>query len=134
MGTSKDNKDYSSNITIDMGYGGEDRLPLNPAPSGAMERAHIRRILGLRRSTALLALYIVFFCVYLVAGGMVFATIEAPGEVILKRNLLQTRTSFLLRHPCVTGKRHRTHNQLDSLKSFTFRCQTELSDSGARYT
>jgi len=65
-------------------------------------RAHTKQVLGFRRSNFLLALYVLAYSVYLIAGGVVFATLEAPAERVLKDELAQVRTSFLEAHPCIT--------------------------------
>lgn len=67
------------------------------------QRAHIRQVLGMRRSSLLLTLYIVFYFVYLITGGVVFAAIEAPEENDVRSALVTTRRIFLETHPCVTG-------------------------------
>jgi hypothetical protein len=65
--------------------------------------AHIRQVLGIRRSSLLLALYVVFYCVYLITGGVVFAAVEAPEENAVRSALVTARRIFLETHPCVTG-------------------------------
>ncbi|XP_034253119.1 potassium channel subfamily K member 6-like isoform X1 [Thrips palmi] len=65
-------------------------------------RAHVREVMGMRRSSALLLLFVFFYVGYLVAGGLVFATIEAPAEAQLKASLLRARQAFLEKHPCVS--------------------------------
>ncbi|KAE8750387.1 hypothetical protein FOCC_FOCC002946 [Frankliniella occidentalis] len=72
-------------------------------PMGGMGvRAHVREVLGMRRSSALLLLFLFFYLGYLVAGGLVFATIEAPAEAQLKGALVRARQAFLEKHPCVS--------------------------------
>lgn len=72
-------------------------------PLGGMGvRAHVREVLGMRRSSALLLLFLFFYLGYLVAGGLVFATIEAPAEAQLKGALVRARQAFLEKHPCVS--------------------------------
>lgn len=82
----------------------EDEVPLR--------RAHVRELLGVRRSSVLLLLFVGFYFVYLVAGGVVFAALEAPAEAQLKTSLLRDRRVFLDQHACVTG------NQIASCISF----------------
>jgi hypothetical protein len=65
--------------------------------------AHIRQVLGIRRSSLLLTLYVVFYFVYLITGGVVFAAVEAPEENAIRSSLVKTRRIFLETHPCVTG-------------------------------
>jgi len=67
------------------------------------QRAHIRQVLGMRRSSLLLTLYIVFYSVYLITGGVVFAAVEAPEENAVRSALVTARRIFLENHPCVTG-------------------------------
>jgi hypothetical protein len=67
------------------------------------QRAHIRQVLGLRRSSLLLTLYVVFYLVYLVTGGVVFAALEAPEEKAVISALTTARRIFLETHPCVSG-------------------------------
>lgn len=67
------------------------------------QRAHIRQVLGVRRSSLLLSLYIVFYVVYLVTGGVVFAALEAPEEKAVVSALATARRIFLETHPCVSG-------------------------------
>lgn len=66
-------------------------------------RAHVREVLGMRRSSALLLIFVMFYLGYLVAGGLVFATIESPGEAQLKSALSRARQTFLEKNPCVAG-------------------------------
>jgi hypothetical protein len=51
----------------------------------------------------LLTLYVVFYLVYLITGGVVFAALEAPEERAVKSVLARTRRIFLETHPCVSG-------------------------------
>jgi hypothetical protein len=51
----------------------------------------------------LLVLYLVFYLVYLITGGVVFAALEAPEEKAVKSALARTRRIFLETHPCVSG-------------------------------
>jgi len=67
------------------------------------QRAHIRQVLGMRRSSLLLTLYVVFYFVYLITGGVVFAAVEAPEENAVRSSLVTARRIFLETHPCVTG-------------------------------
>jgi hypothetical protein len=48
-------------------------------------------------------LYLVFYVVYLVTGGVVFAALEAPEEKAVKSALARTRRIFLETYPCVSG-------------------------------
>lgn len=66
-------------------------------------RAHTKRVLGVRRSNLLLCLYTLTYLVYLLAGGIVFAALEAPEELALKTALIKARASFLATNPCVSG-------------------------------
>lgn len=67
------------------------------------QRAHIQQVLGVRRSSLLLALYVVFYLVYLITGGVVFAALEAPEEKAVISALVTARREFLETHPCVSG-------------------------------
>lgn len=67
------------------------------------KRARSRRVLGLRRSTLLLCLYMLGYMGYLVAGGVVFATLEGPYEMETKAILNVAIASFKTRNPKVTG-------------------------------
>ncbi|KAK7873201.1 hypothetical protein R5R35_006411 [Gryllus longicercus] len=71
---------------------------------GAAGRAHLRRVLGVRRSSLLLALFALFYGVYLATGGLVFAALEAPGEAAVRARFLGARAAFLQRHPCVADE------------------------------
>jgi hypothetical protein len=51
----------------------------------------------------LLALYVVFYSVYLITGGVVFAALEAPEEKAVISALATARRIFLETHPCVSG-------------------------------
>jgi hypothetical protein len=57
----------------------------------------------MRRSSLLLTLYIVFYFVYLITGGVVFAAVEAPEENAVRSALVTARRIFLETHPCVSG-------------------------------
>jgi hypothetical protein len=57
----------------------------------------------MRRSSLLLTLYVVFYSVYLITGGVVFAAVEAPVENDVRSALVTARRIFLENHPCVTG-------------------------------
>ena len=67
------------------------------------QRAHIRQVLGMRRSSLLLTLFVVFYFVYLITGGVVFAAVEAPEENAVRNALVTASRIFLETHPCVTG-------------------------------
>lgn len=69
----------------------------------ALRRAKLRRVLGVRRSTALLGLYVLGYVVYLVAGGVVFATLESPLEQQIRASLDLTISRFRTRYPTVLG-------------------------------
>lgn len=69
-------------------------------------RAHIRHVLGMRRSSLLLTLFVVFYLVYLITGGVVFAAVEAPEENAVRNALVTARRIFLETHPCVAGTSH----------------------------
>jgi hypothetical protein len=58
----------------------------------------------MRRSSLLLTLYVVFYFVYLITGGVVFAAVEAPEENAIRSTLVTARRIFLENHPCVTGR------------------------------
>lgn len=61
-------------------------------------------MLGLRRSTVLLFLYMLGYMGYLVAGGLVFAALEGPYEMETKAILNVAIASFKTRNPNVTGR------------------------------
>ncbi|KAK6641298.1 hypothetical protein RUM44_013007 [Polyplax serrata] len=62
---------------------------------------NVKQVLGMRRSTFLLCLYLVFYGVFLVTGGLVFAVLESPGEEEVKISLIKARAKFLEENPCV---------------------------------
>lgn len=64
----------------------------------------VKQVLGLRRSSLLLGLYLLFYVVYLVTGGLVFAVLEGPYEAELRDDIAAFRNGFLARNPCVAGK------------------------------
>ncbi|XP_039288120.1 potassium channel subfamily K member 1 isoform X1 [Nilaparvata lugens] len=68
------------------------------------KRARLRRVLGIRRSSSLLILYVVFYVVYLAAGGVIFASLESPIERQTMENLIHAKRAFLNRNPCVTDE------------------------------
>lgn len=77
----------------------------------ALRRAKLRRVFGVRRSTALLCLYVLGYVVYLVAGGVVFATLEAPMEYLIRTKLDLTIRRFRTKYPTITGKLHLVFNE-----------------------
>nr|CAD7597039.1 unnamed protein product [Timema genevievae] len=82
---------------------GYDRLRDDVNSSG-WTRAHVRQVLGVRRSSALLLVYVMFYLVYLVTGGLVFTAMEAPEEQKLQNMLSKSRRLFLDNYPCVSGR------------------------------
>lgn len=66
-------------------------------------RAHVRQLLGIRRSTVLLLCYVIGYIVYLVAGGLVFAALEAPIEREIRDDLASSIHKFLKKYTCVEG-------------------------------
>ncbi|XP_054270161.1 potassium channel subfamily K member 6-like [Macrosteles quadrilineatus] len=66
------------------------------------KRARLRRVLGLRRSTVLLGCFVLGYIVYLVAGGVVFATLEGPVEFQIRSELDLSISKFKLRYPKVS--------------------------------
>ncbi|XP_066995820.2 potassium channel subfamily K member 1 isoform X2 [Anabrus simplex] len=73
-----------------------------------LTRAHVRQVLGVRRSSLLLLLYVVFYVAYLVTGGLVFAALESPAEMHLKNKVNNARNAFLERYSNVKGYGHVT--------------------------
>ncbi|KAG8287824.1 hypothetical protein J6590_030386 [Homalodisca vitripennis] len=65
------------------------------------KRARLRQIFGIRRSTLLLSVFLVGYVVYLVTGGVVFATLEGPGERLVRAKLDLTVATFRARYPSV---------------------------------
>lgn len=64
----------------------------------------VKHVFGLRRSSLLLILYMLFYLVYLVTGGLVFAVLEAPEEEDLKISVMASKKAFLTANPCVKGE------------------------------
>lgn len=75
--------------------------------------ANFKHVLGMRRSSLLLILYIIFYVVYLVTGGLVFAVLEAPEEEDLRLSVLKMKEDFLSAHLCVTGRTVWIYNKLN---------------------
>lgn len=63
----------------------------------------VKQVMGLRRSSLLLFLYLLFYVVYLGTGGLVFAVLEGPIEAELRDEVAEAQTAFLARNPCVSG-------------------------------
>lgn len=78
----------------------DEKVPLIEKQSN--ER--IKQVLGMRRSSFLLSLYLVFYMVYLITGGLVFAVLEGPQEEELRQAVSRARIEFLKENPCVQGK------------------------------
>lgn len=68
-----------------------------------MERAHQHRIMGCRRSSVLMTVYVVFYAIYLCTGGLIFASMEGPTEMKLRMDIATARRDFLQKYPCVSG-------------------------------
>lgn len=66
----------------------------------------VKQVLGLRRSQFLLSLYLLFYVVYLVTGGLIFAVLEGPIEAELRDEVYDLRNDFLARHPSVSGEHY----------------------------
>lgn len=63
----------------------------------------LKRVLGVKMTSWLLSVYILFYVMYLVFGACVFAKLEGPLETMLRTDLQLIRTRFLQDHPCVPG-------------------------------
>lgn len=64
-------------------------------------KGEVKQVLGLRRSSLLLSLFLMFYIVYLVFGGLVFAIIEGPVEAALREEVAAAQNDFLARNPSV---------------------------------
>lgn len=47
--------------------------------------------------------YVLFYCFYLVAGGLLFCTTESPIEMSIRRQLANSKGAFMAKYPSVTG-------------------------------
>ncbi|XP_026480501.1 potassium channel subfamily K member 1-like, partial [Ctenocephalides felis] len=54
-----------------------------------------------RPRNSLLFLFVMFYVLYLVTGGLIFSALETPLESQLQQEILQTRQKFLNDYPCV---------------------------------
>ncbi|XP_014282019.1 potassium channel subfamily K member 6 [Halyomorpha halys] len=64
-------------------------------------RAHTRRLFGFRRSTFFLVLFGLSYVCYLLAGALVFAAIEAPGDAKRREQLHVRIQAFRNKFVCV---------------------------------
>ncbi len=63
-----------------------------------------RKWCGVRRSTWLLAIYIVTYVSFLVVGGYLMALLEGDNEKRLKGEVHQKKKDFLEKYPQVNGR------------------------------
>lgn len=56
-----------------------------------------------RRESKLLAVFVLLYACFLVSGAAVFCILEAPGEQLLREELLIARREFIARFPSVPG-------------------------------
>lgn len=103
-------------MSVGSGYGKTARGYENPPPRyeeidekkpllSKESYENVKQVLGMRRSTFLLILYLVFYGVYLITGGLVFAVLEGPGEEEVRQLLIGARIKFLKENPCVKGNK-----------------------------
>lgn len=71
---------------------------------GAVPRARLRKILGVRRSTFVLAMTTILYLAYLVLGSYVFNILETKSELIYRKQVRMARDIFLKYNRCVKGK------------------------------
>jgi hypothetical protein len=62
------------------------------------------RFFGKARFTCLMAMYVVFYLVYLISGALVFSALEAPLENQIRLDVIRAKQEFMVNHPDVTGK------------------------------
>lgn len=67
-------------------------------------KENVKQVFGLRRSSLLLILYLLFYLVYLITGGLVFTVLEAPEEEEVKKSIIDAKKAFLASNPSVKGK------------------------------
>lgn len=53
---------------------------------------------------SLLFLFVMFYVLYLITGGLIFSALETPLETQLQQEILQTRNKFLNDYPCIDGE------------------------------
>lgn len=61
------------------------------------------KFFGKARFTCLLAIYVLFYLVYLISGALVFSALEAPLENQIRLEVIRAKQEFMLQHPTVTG-------------------------------
>ncbi|EEB18516.1 hypothetical protein Phum_PHUM517290 [Pediculus humanus corporis] len=66
----------------------------------------VKKVFGIRRSSALFILYVIFYAAYLIAGGIIFTVLEKPEEEEIKKYLVRARHVFLNDNNCVQGKKN----------------------------
>lgn len=91
-------------------------------PSSARAPPTLHHILlGVRRSSLLLAIFLVFFFTYLCLGGIVFGSLEQPVEQQLRLEMRNRIDKFLYQFPDLPGPRHQTAESLleSNLPSFS---------------
>ncbi|KAG8212738.1 hypothetical protein J437_LFUL019678 [Ladona fulva] len=64
----------------------------------------LRQLLGVRRSSLLLMVYMLFYISYLATGGLVFSAMEEPLERSTRLRVESAKDAFLQKNPCVTGR------------------------------
>lgn len=62
------------------------------------------RIFGKARFTCLMALYLCFYVLYLIAGAIVFSALELPFENDIRVSVFRAKEDFIARNPTVLGK------------------------------
>lgn len=62
------------------------------------------KCLGIEKRAWFLTIYVLFYFVFLLTGGLVFSALEAPLENQVRQNLIRTRSKFLQSYPNVNGK------------------------------
>lgn len=62
-----------------------------------------RILIGVRRSSFLLALFVLFFVTYLCLGAVVFGSMEQPLETQLRIDMRKRIEKFLFKYPSLQG-------------------------------
>lgn len=62
------------------------------------------RIFGKARFTCLMALYLCFYVLFLVAGAIVFSSMEAPLENQIRLDVIRAKQEFMASYPNVLGR------------------------------
>lgn len=92
-----------SNMPLDQSQGTSNSCVSEGTETSDNERKE-PTFLGINRCTWFLSVFVLMYIAYLVVGGLIFSTLEAPEENKARQKLFRTKNKFLEKYHDVDGE------------------------------